>query len=199
MPPRRSNPSLAGAGPGAEPPVIIPQHNRDPIWSLKPWPVELYLAGQIWDFPALPAVDWLAILMEEQPDLDRILVDLCPRGLELLFLDTLEPDVMYRGLLDLIETVSARRWWIALRLIGVVRQNWHVLGPEMITSGVDPEVLSLAAWLDCMTVLVIRAMEPKEVSLFVSRLELPPPSEVAAEMERVDEFEMSREQFLSMR
>jgi hypothetical protein len=161
--------------------------------------VELDLAGEVWEFPAVPAVSWLAILMEEQPDLDRLLVDLCPRGLELLFNDTIEPDVLYRGLLDIIETVSARRWWIAMRLISVVRQNWNVLGPEMITSGIDPQVLSLAAWLDTMMVVLIRAMEPKDVGLFVSRLELPPPSEVAAEMERVDEFEMSVEQFLSMR
>lgn len=196
--PRRS-PQFGGAAPGPETQVIIPSHNQDPVWSLKPWPVELELAGEVWEFPAAPAVSWLAILMEEQPDLDRVLLDLCPRGLELLFNDTIEPDVLYRGLLDIIETVSARRWWIAMRLIGVVRQNWHILGAEMIMSGIDPAVLSLAAWLDTMMVLTIRAMEPKDVSLFVSRLELPPPSEVAAEMERVDEFEMSVEQFLSMR
>ena len=196
--PRRS-PQFAGGGPGADPPVVIPQHNMDPVWSLKPWPVELELDGEIWEFPAAPAVDWLAILMQEQPDLDQILIDLCPRGLELLFRDTIEPDLLYRRLLDLIETVAARRWWIAMRLIGVVRQNWHVLGPEMITSGVDPSVLSLAAWLDTMTVLVIRAMEAKEVGLFVARLELPPPSEMAAEMERVEEFTMTPEQFLAMR
>lgn len=196
--PRRS-PQFDGGGPGSEPPVIIPSHNLDPVWSLKPWPTELELGGQVWEFPAVPAVAWLAILMDEQPDMDRILVDLCPRGLELLFNDTIEPDILYRGLLDLIEMVAARRWWIAMRLISVVRQNWHVLGPEMFLAGVDPEVLSLAAWLDIMMVLTIRAMEAKEVSLFVSRLELPPPSEVADEMDRIEEFEMSREQFLSMR
>lgn len=197
--PRRS-PQFAGGGQlGPEPQVTIPQHNLDPVWSLKPWPVELELDGEIWEFPAVPAVDWLAILMDKELDLDRVLLDLCPRGMELLFRDTIEPEVLYRAILDLIETASARRWWIAMRLIGVVKANWHVLGPEMVTTGIDPTVLSLAAWLDCMMVALINAMERKEVGLFVSRLEMPPPSEVAAEMERVDEFEMSVEQFLSMR
>jgi hypothetical protein len=59
--------------------------------------------------------------------------------------------------------------------------------------------LSLAAWLDVMLVILIRCMDPKEVSMFVSRLELPPPSEMAAEQDRVEEMEMSVEQFLSMR
>jgi hypothetical protein len=197
--PRRSPQYGGGGSPGASPPVNIPSHNLDPVWSLKPWPAELHLDGETWEFPAAAAVEWLSVLMQEEPDLDQVLMDMCPRGLELLFRDTVEPEVLYRGVLELIEVVAARRWWITLRLISVVRANWHVLGPEMITSGVDPQVLSLAAWLDAMTVLVIQAMDPKEVGLFVSRLELPPPSEVAAEMDRVEEFTMSREQFLSMR
>lgn len=195
----RRSPQFDGGGPGASPPVIVPSHNLDPVWSLRPWPVELELAGRVWEFPATPAVSWLSILMEEPLDLDRILIELCPRGIELLFNMELDPDVLYQALLDLIATVSARKWWICLRLIHVVRQNWHVMGPEMIMAGVDPQVLSLAAWIDTMTVLLIRAMDPKDVTMFVTKLEMPPPSEVAAEMQEVDEFEMSREQFLSMR
>ncbi len=41
-------------------------------------------------------------------------------------------------------------------------------------------------------------MDPKETTLFVSRLEMPPPSEMEAEQERVEDMEMSVEQFLSM-
>lgn len=196
---RRRSPQFDGGAPGPDPQVVIPSHNQDPVWSLKPWPVELELAGQIYEFPAAPAVDWLAVLMEEEPDLDRILIDLCPQGLELVLDQAIDTESLYGSLLDLIATVSARKWWITLRVIHVVRQNWHVLGPEMTMVGIDPQVLSLAAWLDAMMVVLIRAMDPKEVGLFVSRLELPPPSEVAAEQERVEEFTMTREQFLSMR
>lgn len=195
----RRSPQFGGGAPGPEAQVAIPKHNLDPVWSLRPWPAELEIRGQIYDFPAVAAVTWLVILMDEQPDLDRVLIELCPSGMELLFNQEVEPEALYSAILDLIATVAARKWWIALRMIAIVRQNWNILGPEMIMSGIDPQVLSLAAWLDAMLVILIRAMDPKEVSLFVSRLELPPPSEMAAETERVDEMEMSVEQFLSMR
>jgi hypothetical protein len=195
----RRSPQSGGAAPGPSSQVVVPNYNVDPVWSLQPWPVELELAGQTWEFPAVAAVSWLAILMEEQLDLDRLLLDLCPRGMELLFNDTIEPEVLYRGVVDVIETVGARRWWISLRLVAAIRQNWHIMGPEMIMSGVDPTVLSLAAWLDAMFLILIRAMESKDVSMFISRLELPPPSEMASEQDRVEEMEMSVEQFLSMR
>jgi hypothetical protein len=195
---RRSQ-SFDGDGLGANSQVVIPPHNLDPIWSLKPWPAELEYKGRVYDFPAAPATAWLVILMDQELDLDRILIELSPQGLELMLNQDLDLDVLYEAILQLISTVAARKWWIALRMIGVIRSNWHTLGPEMILAGVDPQVLSLAAWLDVMLVILIRCMDPKEVSMFVSRLELPPPSEMAAEQDRVEEMEMSVEQFLSMR
>lgn len=195
--PRRS-PRFDGAGLGADSPVIIPRHTQDPVWSLKPWPVELELAGRVWEFPAVPAVDWLAILMDPEPDLDRLLLDLCPEGMALLFDETIEPDDLYGSLLLLIEQVTSRRWWIALRLIGVVRTNWNTLGMELMESGIDATKLSISAWLDAALVITLRCMDPKETTLFVSRLEIPPPSEVKAEQQRVEDMEMSVEQFLSM-
>ena len=196
--PRRS-PRYDGAGLGAaSPPVQIPRHTQDPIWSLRPWPVELELAGRVWEFPAVPAADWLSVLMAESPDLEQLLLDLCPDGMELLFDASVEPDVLYDGLLALVEQVASRRWWIALRLIGVVRTNWNTLGVELMEAGIDAEKLSLSAWLDAALVITLRVMDPKETTLFITRLEMPPPEEMAAEQERVEEMEMSVEQFLSM-
>lgn len=156
--------------------------------------MELELAGKVWLIPAVPAVDWLAILMDQDVDLERIILDLCPNGVDLLFDQTLEPEILYEGMLDLIEQVSGRYWWIALRLIGVVRSNWNVLGPEMFFQGIDPNYLSLSGWLDAMLVITMRAMDPKDVTMFVSQLEMPPKGE---ELEEED-MEMSAAQFLSM-
>lgn len=164
------------------------------MWSLKPWPVELELAGKTYTFPALPASDWLATLMVADLDPDQVILDLCPGGHALLLDDSVDPDDLYASLLDVIEQVSGRRWWIALRLIGVIRTNWNVLGAEMFYRHIDPTVLSLSAWLDVMLVITIKAMDPKDVALFTSRLEVPPPGE---EIE-LESMEMSAEQFLSM-
>lgn len=192
--PRRSPPSAGPGSSGASPQVIIPHHTLDPVWSLRPWPVELDLAGRTYTFPAVPAVEWLSVLMAENLDQDQILLELCPQGYELLLDEELDPEELTRALLDVIEQVSGRKWWIALRLIWVVRANWNVLGAEMFYRHIDPTALSLSAWLDVMLVLTIKAMEPKDVSMFTSKLELPPPGETIAEEEMV----MSADQFLSM-
>lgn len=156
--------------------------------------MELELAGVVYAFPAKPAVDWLTVLMAEDLDLDRLILELCPTGSGLLFDESLDAQDLYDALLDVIEQVSGRRWWIALRLIKVIRENWNVLGAEMFFRNIDPARLSLSAWLDTMLVLTIRAIEPKEVAAFVMRLEAPPEGEETA----AEEMEMSTEQFLSM-
>jgi len=156
--------------------------------------VDLELAGKTYTFPAVPAVQWLAQLMQDDLDPDQIILELCQDGYELLLDEDLGAEDLYHALLDVIGQVSGRKWWIALRLIGVVKANWNVLGAEMFYRHIDPTVLSLSAWLDVMLVLTIRAMDAKDVSMFTSRLELPPPGETIPE----EEMEMSADQFLSM-
>lgn len=192
---RTRPPPSGGAGPSAPSPrVVIPSHTHDPVSSLQPWPVELELAGKVYTFPALPAVDWLSVLMADPVDPDRILLDLCPGGHEPLFDEDLDQELLGTALLDVIEQVAGRKWWIALRLIGVVRANWNVLGAEMFYRHINPATLSLSAWLDVMLVITIRAMDPKDVAMFTSRLEIPPAGEETA----LEDMEMSTDQFLSM-
>lgn len=150
--------------------------------------------GEEFEIPALPATDWLQVLMKENVNLEEILMELCPNGAGLLFDETLDPEELWDILLNVIEQASGRHWWIAMRLIGVCRDNWNVIGAEMFYRGIDPNVLSLAGWLDAMLLLLIRAMDPKDVTMFTMRLEMVPAGEEPDE----DEMEISAEQFLSM-
>ena len=109
--------------------------------------------------------------------------------------EELETEQLLELSLDIIEAASGRRWWIALRLIGVMMANWHVLGAEMLLRGVDATRLSLSGWLDVALLLAIRNMEPKDVTMFTSQLELPPPEE---RVEIMEDMEMPRDQFLSI-
>lgn len=168
--------------------------NRDPVLSLRPWPVVITMNGDTYEIPALPAADWLQVLMQESPDLEGILMELCPNGAKLLFDDSVGQEELWDVLLDVVENVSGRHWWIALRLINVCRASWNVLGAEMFYRGVDPTRLSLAAWLDAMLLIIIRAMEPKDVAMFTLKLEAVP----AGEESDPEEMEMSQDQFLSM-
>ena len=171
----------------------------DPIQSLRPWPVVVTCCGRDVEIPALAAVDWLVILMPEDPQLD----DLFPGLLPTEEADWVEEQILagkldlgdFQDLLfDVIETVSARKWWVTLRLVDIARRSWDAIGSEMLLRGVDAAVLSLSAWLDVLLLTMLQSMDPKDITMFNLRLEAPP-LEVEAEPE---EMEMSRSAFLAL-
>lgn len=175
--------------------VIIPKLNKDPIWSLQPWPLTVELRDQEYEIPAMSAVGWLAYLLQPTPDLDGMIMDFFPDLDELLISGYVDLEEVYETILEIIATVTARPWWVTLRLISVVYQSWQVLGPIMLKA-VDASELSIAGWLDVLTVEVLNAMDPKDTMMFTSKLESPPPSERPAEP--MDEMEMDQRAFLSM-
>jgi hypothetical protein len=177
--------------------VIVPSINKDPVWSLRPWPATLLLAGVEHEIPALTAADWLAYLMQPQPDLDGFILEHIPASDELLVEGAISLEQLYDACMDLITTVCAREWWIALRLVNIARTSWGVLGPQMIEK-VDPERISISAWLDVLLVVVLQSMEPKETTMFSMRLEAPPPQVRANAPEPMEQMEMDRGSFLSM-
>jgi len=190
-------PQLSGLD--SQPPAPIPKLNRDPVWSLKPWPVTVQIGMYEWTIPALPAADWLSVLMVEQVDPDDVFPGLLePEDLEQFDEFIVDGDInlddVYSSFFDIIETVSGRYWWVALRLIHVAREQWHILGPDMVMRGADPTRLSLSAWLDSLLVTIIQGMKREHVSSFSLQLEAPPAGEEIAE----EEMEMSANAFLSM-
>jgi hypothetical protein len=128
--------------------------------------------------------------------MDGLVLDFFPDGEERLFSGQISLEELYEAMLELISSVCARSWWIALRQIGVARNSWHVLGPIMLQT-VDVTQVSIAGWLDVLLVKTLEAMDPKETTMFTSKLEAPPPSEQKSEP--MEELEMDRGAFLSMR
>ena len=175
--------------------ITVPKLTGDPVWALKPWPVVIQAGGREFEIPALPAADWLAILMTDPFDPDDLILSLVTNGKDLLFLDTVSADDLEHVCLDVITTASARPWWVALRLVAMARSNWSVLGAELILKGVNPTQLSLAAWLDALLLVALKNMDPKDVTMFTLRLEEPPPEEMES---AVEEMEMSADSFLSL-
>jgi hypothetical protein len=201
-PVRRSGPSPSGPDgrlDATAPPqgVQIPRQNVDPVWSLQPWPVQLTFHGEDYEIPAIPAVDWLGYLMQESPDLDGLVEDLLPEAEDLLYEMTLDLEELFEVVLETIATVAARPWWIALRLIQVARANWHIVGPDMLSRGADPGVLSLAGWLDVVLVSILNNMDPKDTTMFVLRLEASP-IQVAPDNDELPALEMDSRFFQSM-
>lgn len=184
------------AGPESQladgPSVPVPKTNRNPIQSLRPVSVPFIIGQREFEIPALPAADWLAVLMRPDWIGDDIFLELMPDGLKLL--DLIDPEQAEDLATDIIEEVTGRHWWIAFRLVGFLVETWEVMGPEAIFHQVDAEKLSLAAWLDAMLVLLLSRVSKDHAPGFVARLESPPYGEEIPE----EEMAISEGQFLSM-
>lgn len=182
------------ASPPDTPNTPVPKTNRNPARSLRPAPVYFTIGVTEYEIPALPAADWLSVLMQPDRATDDLFIDLMPDGLELVMSGALDPLDADELATDIIEEVTARHWWVATRLIDFIADTWDVMGAEATFNHVDPERLSLAAWLDAMLVLLMQRIDKDQVPLFVARLEAPPAGEELAE----EELAMSEGQFLSM-
>jgi hypothetical protein len=149
------------------------------------------------EIPAMPAADWLSVLMVEDMDLDDIfpgfLTDEDEEVVNTMMLTgDLDADEYQDILLSIIETAAARDWWVVFRLVESARRSWDVLGAEMALRGIDATQVSLSSWLDVVLIVLLRAMEPEKVQMFCMKLEAPP---VGAEAE---EPEMSASDFMAM-
>lgn len=139
----------------------------------------------------MPAADWLAVLMAT--DLDLLdLLDFIPNWDEMG--EDLGVEDWSELALEIVTTVSARKWWITLRLIGIARSSWDKLGPDMITQ-VDAEKVSLSAWLGVFTVTLLQHVDKDNLTMLISQIELPPEGERETAME---EMEMSAGAFMAL-
>jgi hypothetical protein len=150
------------------------------------------------EIPALSAADWLTVLMTEDLDLGEIFPGLLnDHDSDLVEELILAGDLDYEYediILSIIETVSARPWWVTMRLIELARTSWDVLGAELGLRGVNPTQISLSSWLDILLLVAIRSMDEKDVQMFCLRLEAPPPHVQVDE----SEMEIPASQFMSM-
>jgi len=183
----------SGASPSPESTrVTIPKLNKDPIWSLKPWPVSVEIYGRKLEIPALPAVDWLAVLMQAELTLDDFIDEMLPAAEDMLFDSTLSLEELYEVCLEVVSTASGRPWWVTLRLIGIAKESWHILSGEMLK--VDATRMSLSGWLDVLLLVILHSMDPKDTTMFSMRLEAAPADVEVPE----EEMEMSANAFLKM-
>jgi hypothetical protein len=201
---RRPSPSQHSSAspeqPATHSPVEVPQTNEDPVWSLCPWPVTVDMHGQVFDIEPLPAVHWLKHLMNKEGSMDLIglLDDIAPGMDDFCFDHDINPQELMDLGLDIISTVAARPWWLALRLTTIAANNWQVFGPKLMMSGGDATVLSLAGWLDMLLWQIMDSIDPKKATMFTMQLQLPPPELQEEESDPFALTETDRSAFLAM-
>lgn len=191
----------SGSTPSEPPKLRIPKINTDLVWSLKPWPTQIYLGGLELEIPPLPAADWIPAIIDMMDDTLGLLMGLLSeddqeRLTDLMFTGVLDVEDLFTLCTDVLTTVGARPWWVTVRLILVAQQNWDTIGAEMMLKGVNASTMSLAGWLDVFLLVLLRMMEPKETTMFTMKLEMVPPQFVDQVPEEA--MEMSTDAFLSM-
>jgi hypothetical protein len=176
----------------------VPRLNKDPVWSLRPWPIEIEVAGTVIEVPPMCATDWLCYLMQAEFDLDTILSEVLPDLEDLVYDEAIRLDQVYEVVMEIISCAAARPWWVALRLISVAKHQWDVLGPELLARGADANAQSLSGWLDVLLVSILGAMDPKKTTMFIMQLEAVPDLMKDPSKDAFDEMEMDPGAFLSL-
>ena len=175
--------------------INVPHQTKDPISSLCPWPLSVEVGGKSYAVPAWSAADWLHLLMDtEQLSADRLVVDLVTDGVHIVMDESISSEEIVDLGLDLLEAAGGRPWYIIMRLVHVLRENWNVLGADMLKDGLDPTRVSLSGFLDVTLLQTLRSMDSKDITMFLMQLEMPP---LGVEIPEED-MEMTREQFLSL-
>ena len=195
---RRSSGARPIAPSPEESKVQVPKLNKDPIWSLRPWSIELEVAKTVVVVPPMCATDWLCYLMQAEPDLDTLISDLLPDLEDLIYDGRVDLGQAYDAMLELISCAGARPWWIVLRLISVARYQWDILGPDLLGRGADPNVLSLSGWLDVLVVAIFAAIDPKRATMFTMQLEALPSYMKKDAGDVFEDMEMDTGAFLSL-
>lgn len=193
---RARRPFNPDSSPGSNGRIRVPSVVTDPVASLKPWPLAVQVAGEEYEVEPWTAADWLSVLMVEDMDLDDVLETLAPDVADALYQSLLQDQITIEDYValgtDLITIASGRPWFKALRLIGTMSRSWDVVGAELEKRGVDASRISLGAWLDVALITMLGLMEEKDVTMFVNKLEAPPPG-----TDPMDQ-EMSRDDFQAL-
>jgi len=148
----------------------------------------------------VPAADWLELLMGDI-ELFAIFPGLCDEEDQeyvddCLKIGTVSVLDIENATLDLIETVSGRPWWVAVRIIQLYESAWGVIGADLIRHGIDPTRISLAAWLDVAWPTLFMHLPEDKWSMFAAQIEAPPPEE--AERSSIEAVEMSQDAFTTL-
>lgn len=181
-------------------PIVVPHLVTDPRASLRPTSIQIRLGGWMWEIPALPAADWLDVLMVGASlSLDDVFPGLLDQEERNQIEDALmegrvDLNAMYEATMEAISMAAGRPWWTAIQLIETARDQWNVLGGRLILKGVDAERLSLSAWLDALMTSIIDNMDRSKLPMYLAHLETPPKGIEKSQ----EEVEMDRNQFFAM-
>lgn len=157
----------------------------DPVSSLRSWGADVPFGDRSFHVPAMDAAGWLEFLLADPVEFEGLFPGLAgPEAVfevnQLIVAGQASSEDLEQAILDLIETVSGRAWWVTLRLCFSVRANWGTVGGEMARQGMYPWGMPLGYWLDgaysTMIKLFMEGPKPKQAADWSRAIAQPPPS-----------------------
>lgn len=136
----------------------------------------------------MSAADWLEVIWDEEFTLLRVFPDLAGNeAIDAMYEDMFEGKMTLEEVcqisLESITELSGYDYWVTLRACFTLREAWIELGGRLLSRGVDPQKMSLGAYLTAMFALLVDKMEPKKTVQFFESLREPPETEEEARKE----------------
>lgn len=180
MPGRRRG----SASPGeSSAPIRVAPTDVDPLASLRVCRIAVDLGDRTFLIPALPARDWLEVLLDEELEPEALFPGLCdPDDIvevnRMIIEGTVTAQQMTEAIYAVIESATGRRWWVAIRLCRTIRAGWDRVGGRLAANGVTPFDVPLSYWLDGAYDAILGIIgegDPKAIGRFTAQLTAPPP------------------------
>lgn len=142
----------------------------DPAASMRIWAVEFELGGRTFEVPALPAADWLPMLMNGDP---LAVLDMGDLGAvdEMILGEEVTPEEVGEALTMVIEQATGRSLHASLTLAQVAKLQWPIIGGDLARRGMRFDQVSIGAALDAIHVTILGLLKPEAAEKFQALLD----------------------------
>lgn len=145
----------------------------DLLAHLRPCPIYVDFLGRTFVIPAMDAVDWVALVDGQHPDLYEIFPVLAgPEAIEAvedaLWEGDADRDDVGQVALNAIGAAGDRDWWVVLNIIRSATSAWSIVHVNRAAG------MSLAGWLDELYSKIMEHIDPKKRASWISEVEKPP-------------------------
>ena len=142
----------------------------DPAASLRIWAIEFELGGRTFEVPALPAADWLSMLMNGDP-LDILDMGDLSAVDEMILGGEVTSEEVGEALTMVIEQATGRSFHASLILAQVAKMQWPVIGGDLARRGMRFDQVSIGAALDAIYVTIMGLLKPEAAEKFQALLD----------------------------
>lgn len=144
-----------------------------PLATLRCWTVDVDVGGITYTIPPVPAASWLLpVLVGSWTDIVPGMVADPGDLADLILSEDVSYDEIRGAAQDALAAASGARWWVAAQLAHAAAGSW--VAAELTLHGVDPERVSLGAWLSAAYRAATREMSKADLARFDFDLERPP-------------------------